>query len=425
MPVPLDAVVIGAGLSGLACARILTHAGLRVRVLEASDGVGGRVRTDLVDGFRLDRGFQVLLTAYPETIQALDYHALRLGRFRPGALVRTGGKFSRLGDPFRDPASALASLVAPVGSLGDKLGIARLRASVIEGPLAALFERPETTILKALRTRYGFSETIIERFFRPFFGGITLDPTLGASSRFFEFVFRMFSEGDAALPALGMQAIPDQLAASLPGGTVRLNTRVAAVRPGRVVLEGGEEVEARAVVVATNALDAQLLARAATTTGAWGEVCFYYAAPAAPFRDALLVLNGDPEGPINNLSVPSNVCPTYAPADGPYARQHLVSVVVIGEAASGDETRLEHAVRAQLRSWYGAPVDGWHLLKAVRVAYGLPDQAPPFLSPRDKGVRLRPGLFRCGDHVETASINGAMRSGRLAAEAILTDARRS
>ena len=413
-----DVVVVGAGLAGLACARSLTRAGLAVTLLDAADAPGGRIRTDVVEGFRLDRGFQVFLTAYPEAAAVFDYDRLRLGSFRPGALVRAEGRFHRVVDPFRDPLAAPATLTAPVGTLADKFRLARLQMGVRSISLDALFDRPEAPLRDALARRYGFGPNLTERFFRPFFGGISLDPDLNVSSRFFEFVFRTFAEGEGALPADGMEALPRALADALPPGTLRLHARVAALDGTAAVLDGGERVEGRALVVATEAPEAERLAPgAATTTAAWGEACLYFAAPAAPYDGAFLVLNGDGEGPINNLSVVSNAQPAYAPEG-----QALVSVVVLGEAATLADDALEAAVRRQLGAWYGADaVSAWRHLRTYRIPYGLPDQTPPFLSPRDKGVRLGDGRYRCGDYVETGSINGALRTGRLAADAVRAD----
>src|SRR5579883_1239077 len=192
MSTTADVLIVGAGLAGLTAAHHLRHHGLDVHVVEASDGVGGRVRTDEVEGFRLDRGFQVLLAAYPECLQTLDYRALDLQAFRPGARVFTGRRLETVADPFREPFEALPSLFSSVGSLRDKLLVARLRAHVTQGPIAEIWQRPERTIEQYLR-EFGFSGQMINRFFRPFFGGILLDRQLQPSSRLFEFLFRMFA----------------------------------------------------------------------------------------------------------------------------------------------------------------------------------------------------------------------------------------
>src|SRR5512132_2229700 len=206
--------VVGAGLAGLRCARRLHEQGVEATVLEADDGVGGRVRTDRVEDFLLDRGFQVLLTAYPEATDALDYAKLELHPFYPGAMVRAGGKFVTVADPLRRRWDGLRTVLAPVGGLGDKLKVASLRRQVVAASLEELFARPETTTREALAA-HGLSDTIVDRFFRPLFGGVLLDRELGSSSRMFEFVYRMFSVGDVALPTRGMGALPEQLAAGL------------------------------------------------------------------------------------------------------------------------------------------------------------------------------------------------------------------
>ena len=219
-------VIVGAGLAGLSCAVALHEAGVDVVVLEASDGVGGRVRTDRIDGFLVDRGVQVALTAYPELVRQFDLDALELQRFDPGALVWRQGKGSAVSDPFRLPTTTVSTLLSPIGSVGDKLRIARLRARLRRVDPAQLLAGDDVTTVTALRGA-GFSETVIQRFFRPLVGGIQLDPDLGDSRRMFDVIFRMLADGDAAVPAGGMQEIPHQLASQLPAGTVRLGATVA------------------------------------------------------------------------------------------------------------------------------------------------------------------------------------------------------
>ena len=410
-----DVLVIGAGLAGLTCARRLHDRTLDVLVLEASDRVGGRVRTDTVDGFRLDRGFQVLLTAYPETQRELDYDALDLHPFHDGALVRYNGRFHRIADPRRHPLDAPRTLVAPIGSLADKLRILRLRRTLARNSLPQVMERPEHTTLEALRTRWGFSSAMIDRFFRPFFGGIFFDRTLEASSRMFEFVFKMFAEGRTVLPAGGIDQMPRQMRQHLPGKAVRLNAPVEAVEAQSVTLRDGETLQAPHVVVATEAPEANRLVGNVTPTEGRSTVCLYYDAPRSPLDDPLLVLNGDGVGPINNVAVPSDVAPGYAPKD-----RALVSVVVVGPPPDPQDT-LEREVRAQLIDWFGLQAGGWTHLQTQHIPYALPEQAPPFLSPPEKAVRRRPGLYVCGDHRRTASLNGAIASGRAAADAVWAD----
>jgi protoporphyrinogen oxidase len=386
-----DVTIIGAGLAGLTCARELVARGLLIDLIEASDRVGGRVRTDSCQGFLLDRGFQVLLTAYPECRKRLDYAALNLKPFYPGSMVWFGGKLHKIADPWRRPGDAIASLASPVGSFADKLRVGSLRDSVRQGSVESLFARPETSTLEALRAR-PFSPAIIERFFRPFLGGIFLERELRTSSRMFEFVFRMFSEGDAAIPAAGMEAISKQLGWGVP---VRLNTRVADLN----------SLDSRAVVVATEGTEAaRLLGTGAPK--AWRRVkCFYFAADTAPLDDPILVLDGEGTGPVNNFCVVSAVAPSYAPAGA-----SLLSASVLGDAT-------EEQVREQMTRWFGAQVRRWMHLRTYDISYAQPDQTHI----QNRPSRIRKGLYVCGDHMENASLNGAILSGKRAADAVMAE----
>ncbi|MFL5883007.1 MAG: NAD(P)/FAD-dependent oxidoreductase [Actinomycetota bacterium] len=408
--------VVGAGLAGLRCARRLHDQGVAVTVLEAGDGVGGRVRTDRVEDFLLDRGFQVLLTAYPEAAEALDYGRLELRPFAPGAIVRTGGKLVTVTDPFRRRSAGLRTLLAPVGTLGDKLKVASLRRRVVAGSLEELFARPETTTREALAAD-GFSDTIVDRFFRPLFGGVLLDRELGTSSRMFEFVYRMLALGDVSLPARGMGAISEQLAGGLPADRVRLGRRVTAVGDGSVLLADGERLPARAVVVATDGPTASgLLGGEPPAPASVAARCLYFAADTAPVDEPVIVLDGDGDGPVNSLCVPSAVAPGYAPPGAA-----LVSAAVLDRPGLPRGPDLEAAVLGQLADWFGSGVVAWRHLKTYHIPHAQPAQPPGTLDPPERPGRLRPGLYVCGDHRDNASINGALASGRRAADAVLED----
>ena len=421
-----DVLIIGAGLAGLACAVHLTEAGRRVTILEAGDGVGGRVRTDVVDGFVLDRGFQVLLTAYPEAKSILDYKALDLRPFAPGALIQIGAKRAKVVDPVRQFTSILSTAKAPIGTVLDKVRVALLRRELGRLDLSALWERPDITTLQYLREQK-FSAQMIDRFFRPLFGGIFLDRDLLTSSRMFEFVMRMLADGENAIPAIGMQAIPNQLAARLPAGTIRLGCRVGAVADHAVTLLDLGTVEAKTIVIATEGSQAAKLLGDSTASGAPGVAdpgsvpvsCVYFAAEQAPIDQPFIVLNGDgaAAGPVNNLCVPSLVSAAYAPRG-----RHLVSASVLGSHRAPDNASLEAAVTAQLKGWFGDQVTSWDHLRTYHVPHAQPRQAPPALSHIERSVRVRTGVYVCGDHRDQASIQGALTSGRRAAEAVLADA---
>ena len=406
-----DVVIVGAGVAGLVCALELSRRGVSVQVLEASDAVGGRIRTDVFKGFQLDRGFQVLLTAYPEAQRYLDYNALQLHRFRPGALIRVGNNVHELVDPRRELSAVLEATFAPIGTLSDKIRVVRLASQLHKKSIEEIFESPESTTSSYLKEQ-GFSSEFINRFFRPFFGGIFLERGLETSSRKFEFVFRMFGEGHAAVPAKGMQAIPEQLASGLPADTIRFGAEGASVSENSVQLSTGETISARAVVIAVDPQNVSRLLPQLPTPRTVSTTCFYFAAERPPVDKSMLVLNGDGIGPVNHLAVMSNIAPNYAPPGA-----SLVSVTMLGVPEMGD-AELEAIVRTQLMDWFGEQVSKWFLLRRYVVKHALPLQSPikgglnP-LGPAEGGV------FVAGDHRQGASTNGAMRSGRIAADAVM------
>ncbi|PSC76748.1 Amine oxidase family [Micractinium conductrix] len=415
-----------ARMAGIAGRPGQQHAGVPVLLVEASDGVGGRVRTDEVEGFLLDRGFQIFLTSYPEAQAALDYPALDLQPFYAGALVRFAGGFHTVADPFRHMVDALGSLSPshPIGSPADKIKVGLFRLKSLLGSLEDLLAAPEVTTLQRLREE-GFSEAIIDRFFRPFLGGIFFDRSLGVTSRIFAFVMRMLATGQNCLPADGIGVVSDQLASRLPASAIRLNCAAAAVAPAgaaggpAVTLADGTQLAAGAVVVAVEGPEAARLlgpvleASPSKAAAGVGTCCLYFKAPRPARPGNTLYLDGEGKGIVNNMCFPSEVSRSYAPAG-----QTLVSVSTIGTLPELSEGELVAAVKAELGGWFGAgEVAGWQHLKTYRIPFAQPGQAPP--TNLDRPVSLGGGLYVCGDHRATATLDGALTSGRLAAEAVL------
>lgn len=393
-----DVIVVGAGLAGLRCAVELRARGLEPLVLEAADAVGGRVRTDEIDGFLVDRGFQVLLTAYPEAQATFDYAELDLRRFVPGALCRRGDRFTTVADPRRSPLRAVAGLARPAGSAADSVRALRLCRQACRGTLHDLFGRPESTTAERLQ-ELGFSAAAQQAFLRPFLSGVFLDRELETSSRLLEFVMRMFATGDTAVPARGMGALGEQLAARLPAGSIRLATPVAAVGPTAVELAGGGRLEAAAVVVATTGLVPEVEPRA------WRSVTnFTFDAPETPVHGPILVLDGTRRGPVGTFHVASEVAGGVAPPG-----RALVSASVVGLVGAAAEPD----VRRQLAGWFGSAVADWRLVQALGI-----ERALPVVPPRLRTPRLDSGVFVCGDHVMAPTLNAALATGRRAAAAV-------
>ncbi len=388
-------IIVGAGLSGLACAIRLLESQQKVLLLEASDSVGGRLKTDLVDGFRLDHGFQVLQTAYPEAKRLLDYGRLDLRPFAPGAIIRTNQRFVRMSDPWRRPQDLLATLSNGIGSWMDRWRLAKLRRQVQQGSIDDLWQTPDKSTAQFLVEDCHFTEDFIKRFIQPWYRGIFLERELETSHQFFRFVFRMLSQGDAALPAMGMQSIAIQLAERISNDALRLNAPVVAIEGNAVKLQSGESISGDRVVLAveSTAVD-KLVPIEGVQSEFRSTTCLYFAADAPPTREPFLYLNGDEHGPIDHLVIPSNVAPSYAPAN-----QSLISVSIVGIPRES-ESELRASVRKQLTDWFGNQVSTWRNLPTYFVRYALPSQLAGFRKRQRSTGRWSDRVWICGDHCE-------------------------
>ncbi len=393
--------MVGAGLAGLSAATRLAAAGVDVQVLEAGGHAGGRLATGRVDGFVVDRGFQVLNTGYP---RAADFHldALRLGWFQRGAIVRVDGRAHRVIDPRERPSAVLGTATAPIGSPRDKAALAAFSLRAGYAPVARLLSAPERTAEQALRSA-GVGDTTLERFFRPFLAGVLLEDALVTSSRYLDLLWRSFVRGPIGLPADGMQALGEQLADRLGGQRLQLHSPVHAVAPGSV-LTGSGRWRADAVVVATDPGTAAQLLPGVDASAPRQVTTHFHVLPESPWGAPLIVL-GQPRGRLVNSVVLSDAQPCYSP-DG---RALVASSTLV--------TTGEEEVRAEIAEAHGvAPGDLDHLT-SVTVAGAQPAAVPPLQLRRP--VDLGDGVYVCGDHRDTPSIQGAMASGARAARAVL------
>ena len=409
-----EILIVGAGVAGLACGLTLQQAGKQVRIFDSSDVVGGRVRTDEVEGFTLDRGFQVLLTAYPTCRKLLDFNQLELGQFEPGARIGLSSGNSVVSDPYRRPGRLLGTLLAPIGSLRDKLLIRKLRNWVTGLSESSVWEIKNQSTLLFLR-EFGFSEVIIDRFFRPFMAGIFLEEKLITSARMFVFVYRCFSLGMAALPAGGMGRIPMQLAHCLGVGNIQLCHPVASVCSRSIRLESGERLEAEAVVVATDGEQARQWFPELPERLWNGSTCYYFDAPAGPFgNEPLLWLNATGSGKINHVAVPSSVAAGYAPEG-----RSLISVncVECETAIAGVDP-----VRDELARHFGPSIENWRFLRSYSVPRSLPRLTPDDVDLLSGVPRQINGIYLAGDFLSAGSLETAMASGVEAARQVLGSA---
>ena len=413
-----DVVVIGAGLAGLQCARSLTAEGVSVTVVEAGDDIGGRVRTDVVDGFRCDHGFQVLNPAYPAVRRLVDIDALGLQQFTAGVLVRAAEGWRVLASPLDAPRLVGGTLRSGLLQPGELAALARWLAPVMISPQRAA-HAPDATLAEELDARgiTGPLRRVMDRFL----AGVLVDSHGQTSASFTRLLLRSFALGSPGLPRDGMRAFPAQIAASLPD--VRLSTRVASIRSGNSagdgVLVDTEEGTLRAaqVVVAADPVTAARLTDLPRPTMK-GLVTWWFTAPEPPDTRPLLAVDGRhgpagaPPGPGWNAAVVTAAAPSYSTAGRPLIQATTLLDRPDGDAGEGD-------VLAHLADLYQCSTSGWEVVARHRIPQALPAVPPPLRLTRP--VRVSERVYVCGDHRDTSSIQGALVSGERAARAVLAD----
>ncbi|MFH8974099.1 NAD(P)/FAD-dependent oxidoreductase [Streptomyces sp. NPDC017890] len=440
-----DVVVVGAGIAGLSAAHRLTSAGVTTTVLEVAHTVGGRMATEKVDGFRLDRIGHLLSTAYPGPHPAPGLPGLALLPFAPGVLLHSEGRHHRAGAPVgtrgaRGALHAVRALTsaprsvpaprrpvhapgasgrpvpaprtragAPLGTAVDQARLGAALTRLASTPVERLLARPELPAAHALAVR-GLPARTIDGFLRPLLAALLCDPDLTTSSRCADLALRAFAGGGLGLPEGGAEALPELLARTLPPGTVHTGVRVTSVATNAVTTAEHGVIRCRAVLVATDARAAAELLPGLRVPDFHPVTVVHHTTDEPPATGAALLLDADRGGPVAHTAVVSQVDPSRAPAG-----RALVSSTVLGPPPSDVDT----AVRIHLSRVYGTPTTRWETLAVHHTPEAVPAMRPPHDLRRP--VRLLAGLYVCGDHRDTSTVQGALHSGRRASAAILTD----
>ena len=397
------AIVVGAGISGLSCALELEKNGYHVQILEKENHPGGRVHSDVINGYILNRGFQVLQTGYPETKRLLDYEKLELCNLDSEVWIMNNNTIKKLYDPIQNPSNLLKAAFSNVGTFQDKLRLLQLRQSTTSRSTNKIFQENETTSLEQINN-YGFSESIINEFFKPLFGGAFLDNELDTTSRMFNFVYKIFSIAPIAIPKYGMKSIPEQLEAKLES-KISFNTNVVKLDNKNVFLEN-ETLSADAIVLAANHDSAKKLIPSIEKIHWNSTSCYYFVADSPPFSSKVVLLNGNNRGEINNVFVPTNISKAYSPNN-----KSIISVSTIGLNNNESE------IRNELNNWFGNQTEDWKLLHTYHIEQALPRMSVPSVS-HSQYVN---GIHMCGDYLTSSSIHGSMHSGRMTANQIIAD----
>ena len=402
-------IIVGAGVSGLTAAKFLKHFGFSVKIFEASDGVGGRVRTFKKDGFLLDKGFQVLLGAYPMAKEILDLKALKLKPFLSGAKVLHQNGISNVVDPLRRPSGLLETIFSPIGRLKDKLLMLKLKIVLNKKTVDQIFEEKEQST-KSFLIQFGFSEKMIVNFFIPFLGGIFLEKELTTSSRMFNFVFKMFGEGEALLPEEGIQAIPNQLAKGLQKDELFLNSRVAHINATEITLDNGLTYKTDYILIATDELN--LPTFTVKEPGNFRKVLnIYFKTKTKPFTDALIGLVAKPNCMVNNIAILDNVSPSYN--TGGY---FLISLSIIDHIFNVSLEEIINKSKDELSFWFNT--NDWEFVHKFEIKYALPNQDSTIYNPKPEKFSVDSNIYKCGDYLTNGSLNAAMLNGKSVAELI-------
>lgn len=409
----LDVLIIGAGMSGLTAAYEVSKKDLSFKVIEASSSVGGRMKTERIQGFQLDRGLHFFQTAYPEAQKVLDYKDLELKEVYQGTLIYHNHDFSLLSNPFKKPSDVLSSMIADIATWKDKLKIMSLIFALRNTDIHHIVKECKQSAEEFFRS-YGFSDLFINSFLRPFVGSILHDPKMDSSAEYVLYGLKMIIQGDVTLPKNGIAALPEQIEKKLPEGSIIFNNKVKMIEDNRVTLMDGTTLSAKKIIISINPLDLKNIFPDMEVNPESNHVsCLYFAtSEKPPVSKPVVILNGENKGLVNSLFVPSLVVENYAPPG-----QHLISVSVLKENDLDDE-ELTDKVLTEMSEWFGLNVNYWQHIKTYHIKYALPKHGK--LCDKLVFSKHSENVYLCGDYFNYGSINSAILSGRKAAEEVIS-----
>ena len=396
--------VIGAGISGLIASKVLEENGYYPTLIESSEDVGGRIKTVNKEGYQLDKGFQVLLTDYPKAKKHLDYKELKLQKLVAGACIFIKNKPVIIGNPIGNISLMIPTLFSGIGTFIDKLKIIKLYVYLRFKSIDKIFASKEIKTIDYLK-RFGFSKNIITNFFKPFFSGIFLETELSTSSRMFEFVFKMFAQGNVAIPESGIQEIPNQIAKKLTKTNFIFNTHVDKVFEGEIVLKNQQKIKSDYTIIATEVNN--LIDDYNGASIKWKScVNFYFETDKNSIGNGLIGLIPENNSVINNIFFVSGIKSKNK------APKELLSVTVIDSKSYSNDDLIDKVIY-DLNKYCGINVI--RLISQFNIPKSLPDLKYLSDTKTLSEFQISDTIFLAGDHKLNGSLNAAMTSGEMSA----------
>jgi phytoene dehydrogenase-like protein len=408
-----DVIIVGAGVSGLVAAYELQKKGLNVKILEVANEPGGRMRSDFYGGFILDKGFHLFLNGLPEPKKVLDIDSLKLKTIYPGLLIKYGSGFNIVSNPLKKTFDLISMSIGDNSTLWDKFKMGKLFNHIQNLSFEEIFEMPERSSLEFL-TDYGFSNKLIQSFFKPLISTAFLENEMKTSCRLLHFNLKMLFTEDVSLPENGIGAIPKQLADKLLSNTIRYGAKVKHVEAHKVELSSGEMLYCKSVIMSCTPIDLEKIYPSfKNTTNCLSVSNIYFSAENPPVNKPIVMLNGEGKGIVNNVFVPSLVQPNYAPKG-----MHLVSVNIT-KPNDFDDYELVDQVLSELSDWFGVKVNDWRHLKTYHIKYAIPRKCN--VDFKVYSQQIEPSIFLCGDYLSYGSLNAAIKSGKEVSKSVMSN----